>query len=253
MKFEILTEGFERLGEETAYSTIPLRSTATRRDFFLNVAAKELLELPEGEHDFEDAFGELSADRKQDLEDGLVLLSAFGGARITKENPESGSSCFCRVAGERDYRAIANLINGDSVYRMGTIPKSEVNMNEDMIRARQFNNLEYNFLYWKDETLKAVLLAGMPAPESYSAAFRLCGIAVSDDFAETERRLIAEKLINYTIDAFRKEFSVCRYLSFSEKDDLADLLMCKGFVRTAYLPNEAENGRDVTVYDMRVV
>ena len=42
MKFEILTDRFERRKERTAYGTIPLRRRADGRDFFLKETAAAL-------------------------------------------------------------------------------------------------------------------------------------------------------------------------------------------------------------------
>ena len=251
MKFEIVTEGFERRGDVTPYATIPLRSTASRRDFFLNASAYELLELSEGVHDFEEEFGALSTEKKRNLKDGLILLSAFGAAKVSEEEAGEAGPYFCRVAGEKDFKTIAAFINSDAVRRLGTIPKSETGMNEDMIRARQFNNLEYNFLCLKEGKLFAVLLVGMSGSESYSAAFRLCGIAVSAEADDTEVKNVAEMLLDNAVGEFQQEFSICRYLCFAEEDALAELLKEKGFSKTAHLIGEAEDGGNVTVYDWR--
>ncbi len=252
MKFEILSEGYERRGEETPFGTIPLRSTSNRRDFFLNSAAAELLALPEGVHDFEEEFGQCSPEKKRDLEDGLILLSAFGAAAITEEKPDFGAPYICRVAGEKDYKAIAALINSDTACRLGTIQKSETNMSQDMIRARQFNNQEYNFLCLKEGKPLAVLLVGMPAWESYSDAFRIAGIAVANETDQADIKELAGMLLDYAIAEFQEEFSICRYLSFAEDDPLAEMLKEKGFSETASLKGEAEDGGDVVIYDRRI-
>ena len=247
MRFEIINDGFEKRGDITPYGTLPLRSKGNGRDFFLNAPAAVLLDLSSGEHDFEAEFGGLPPEKQQELRDGLTLLSAFGAAKLQKESAESA---FCRVAGEKDYKAVSALVNSDSVTRMGKMPRDPEYMSQDSIRARQFNNDEYNFLYWENGALKGVLLACIPSSKTYSVAFRLCGIVVSEDADAAET---AGKLIDYTISEFQEEFRICRYLCFEEEDRLVPILLAHGFAQTAHLLKEAEDGGDVTIYDKRFI
>ena len=247
MKFEIISEAYEQRGDRTPYGTIPLRSKKNGRDFFLNAPAALLLQLPGGEHDFEAEFGAYEPEKQQDLRDGLILLSAFGAAVIRQEKAEGPS--FCRVAGEKDYRAVSALIRREDARRFGKMPMDPEYMSEDSIRARQFNNNEYNFLFFENGALKGVLLACMPSLKTYSAAFRLCGAAVEQG-ADAEEAV--GKLIDYTVLDFKDEFRVFRYLCFDENDPLLPVLENRGFKQTARLVKEAEDGGDVTVYDKRI-
>ena len=247
MKFRIITENFDVRGEATPYGTIPLRSRVNRRDFFLDIKAADLLSLPEGEHDFDELFGSCDPRDRRAFLDGLTLLSAFGVAEVSAEEPE-GPIC-CRVAGERDYRDISKLLTGEDTVRMGVVPADKVYMSEDNIRARQFNNDEYNFIYTENGEIKGVLIACMPQAGSFSAAFRLCGIAIARG---CDPDMIIGPLFACAKDAFRDEFRICRYLCFAEDDPFAERLTVLGFRETAKLSAEAEDGGDVTVYDLEV-
>ncbi len=248
MKFEICHDAYERRGQVTEDGTLPLRSLKNGRDFFLKAAAAPLLELDGSVHDAETEFSALTPETRQDYLDGLTLLSAFGAARVLEETAES--PVRIRVAGEKDYKAIAQLMNRENVLRLGKIPGDPTYMNEDNIRARQFNNDEYNFLYLRSGELRGVLLACMPSLKAHSVAFRLCGIAVEEGEDVGE---IVGKLTDYCIREFSGEFRVIRYLCFREEDPLLPYLEEMGFTRSAYLEKEAEDGGDVAVFDKRIL
>lgn len=257
MKFEILTDRFERRKERTAYGTIPLRRRADGRDFFLKETAAALLELPAGIHDFDECFGAYGKSLRQDLSDGLTLLSAFGAAAVVPE--QDSSACVFRVAGERDYADIAGFVNSGRVFFLGSLAASDDVMSMDAIRARQFNNLEYCFLYREQGELKGVLIAGMPSEESWSTACRLCGIVLSDEFAGSPSGLLSsdgEKavrgLLDCTEEAFRGDMGIFRYLCLKDDDPFLPFLKDEGFQETAFLRHELADGGDVRIYDRRI-
>ena len=245
MKFRIIRDGYEKRGDTTPYGTIPLRSKRNGRDFFLSVEAEALMTLPDGEYDFDGTFGAFDREKRQALLDGLTLLSAFGAAELFDEPRRSSE--FCRVAGEKDYCAVAALITDDTTLRFGQLPIDPVYMSQDSIRARQFNNEEYNFLYIKNDEIKAVLTACMPQASSYSAAFRLLGIAIGEGCDAED---VIDRLLECAMRSFCGEFRICRYLCFDPNDPFAKTLLSKGFKETARLFGEAEDGADVTVYDL---
>ena len=245
MKFRIINEGYEKRGDTTPYGTIPLRSKKNGRDFFLSVEAEELMALPDGEYDFDGTFGAFGQEKRQALLDGLTLLSAFGAAELNDETRRS--SAVCRVAGEKDYAAVAALITDDTTLRFGQLPVDPVYMSQDSIRARQFNNEEYNFLYIENGEIMAVLTVCIPQASSYSAAFRLLGIAIGKDCVSED---VINKLLECAMRSFCGEFRICRYLCFAPNDPFAKTLLSKGFKETARLLGEAEDGADVTVYDL---
>lgn len=257
MKFEILTDRFERRKERTAYGTVPLRRLADHRDFFLKETAAALLELPAGIHDFDECFGSCGESLRQDLLDGLTLLSAFGAATVVPE--QDRSACAFRVAGEHDYADIAGLVNGGRACFLGSVAASEDVMGMDAIRARQFNNLEYCFLYREQGELKGVLIAGMPSEESWSAACRLCGIVLSDEFAGSPSSLLSPEgeevvrgLLACTEEAFRGDMGIFRYLCLKDDDPFLPFLKNEGFQETAFLRQETTDGGDVRIYDRRI-
>lgn len=252
MRFEILFDRFERRGEETPYGTIPLRSTATKRDFFLDHSARHLLDLEGNVHDFDDEFGGEETAVRKSLLDGLRLLAAFGGAKLLPDEPRDPAGFCFRVSGEQDYKGAAALINDGGTRRLGPLPRDETAMNEDNLRARQFNNLEYLFLCLRGGEIAAVLITAMPKAESLSAAFRICGIALSEKLSRKEEPGVIRGLLKYVVAAFEGEFAICRYLSFEKSDGFVPILKSNGFTRTARLEKETASGGDVTVYDLRI-
>lgn len=255
MKFEILTENFERRKERTPYGTIPLRRISDRRDFFLNENAAALLELPAGVHIFEECFEGLDETLLRDLRDGLTLMAAFDAAAIDFE--EDKPVCTFAVAGERDYYDISALINNENAIRFGTFPNPQ-DMTMDAMRGRQFNNIEYHFLYREQGTLKGVLIVGLPSEESYSTAVRIIGIVLSGDVCtsaipeDPAAEPILRGLITYAENAFHNDMGIMRYLCYDSDDPILPLLLKMGYQETAFLRHETLNGNDVRIYDKRI-
>lgn len=251
MKFMLKSDAFQRLGEITDYDTIPLLATESKRNLFLPSGAEPLLAQSDNWIELEQLQASYS-DKAEDLKNGLILLECFGIAEV-KEDPRQEDKSL-RVAGERDYRSLADFLTGGKIRRYGNIDLSMTEyvqeyLNQDNIRARQFNNMEYNFLIRRNGELVAVLLVGMPSEASYSTACCISWFVVSEDVSEEEDVELLNKLLDYTAEAFKAEFTRLRYLSVAEGDLFVKMLVDYGFKQVAKLVKEADDGRDVIIYD----
>lgn len=251
MKFDIHTQEYERLGGTTEYGTIPLKGKDNNRNFFIDKDAAPLLDLSDGTYDFEKEFGGLSEKQQHNILDGLRVLSAFGGARVIKEENRDPSGFIFRVAGEKDYKEASALLTDDNARRFGTLFGEKDDLSEDDIRFRQFNNQEYLFLCLKNKKPVGVIVTVMPDPYSYAASFRISGAVLSGSLSEGETGAVLKGLLHKVKSAFESEFRICRYLQYEDGDKWLPYLKDEGFKKVAFLEKETAAGGDVTVYDLR--
>ncbi len=252
MRFEICTDEYERLGDTTQYGTIPLKGKKHNRHFFLDVTAADLLDLKDGTYDFDEEFKDLDSTQKNEIFDGLRVLAAFGGAKIIKEEDKDPEGFKFRVAGEKDYKEAAAFITDEDTLILGSVVKDGDIVNEDNLRATQFNNKEYVFLCRKSGKVVSVLVAVMPGEAAVTTAFQISGIAISKALSDKEKDEVVKGLWNYTKKAFEGEFRICRHLSYKEDDGFLPYAKEFGFVRTACLEKESAAGGNVEVYDKKL-
>lgn len=252
MRFEICTDEYERLGDTTQYGTIPLKGKKHNRNFFLDVTAADLLDLSDGIYDFDEQFKDLDSTQKNEIFDGLRVLTAFGGAKIIKEEDKDPDGFKFRVAGEKDYKETAAFLADKDTRVLGSVVKDGEIANEDNLRATQFNNLEYLFLCRRKGSIVAVLVAVMPKENAATTAFQISGAAVSKDLSDKEKDEVVKGLWDYTKGAFDGEFKICRHISYAEDDALLPYMKEFGFVKTASLEKETAAGGNVDVYDKKL-
>lgn len=249
MRFIVHQAVFEKVAERTSYGTIPLKIKKTGRELSLKETAGRLLEIADKELELENLLTGCDESLQQDLRDGLTLLSAFGIAEVF-DDPRDGEKDI-RVAGERDYRDIAAfLAKSDNIsYGNFKVDFTEY-INEDNIRARQFMNLEYNFLYRSGGEIKGVLLMAMPREYSFERICRIGWAVIARELSDQAEEII-NGLLDYAQTQFGDEFAACRYFHIQPDDRLVTILQQRGFTETAHLEKETNDGHDVVIYDCR--
>lgn len=251
MKFLIDSTAFVRTGEISLNGeNIPLKTVQTRRALFLKKNAEELLQVCDVWRDFDKAFAVFSAEKRSDLMDGLTLLRGFGIAEC-REDPVHSN---VRVAGERDYRGIAALIDENPNDGIGWLPPADKEVyQEDLLRARQFMNTEYHFLYEKDGKMRGMAVLVMPKPETLSVSVILGGTVFERSASEEEKRHMLLSLLSFAAKSFADEFRTVRFLQrYPESEPLTSALCDLGFRCVCTLKKEMPFGEDVAVYDMPI-
>jgi hypothetical protein len=251
MKFEILSDEYERLGDATQYGTIPLKGKSNKRNFFLDVTAAGLLDLPGGVHDFDGVFKDLDVKQKNEMVDGLRVLTAFGAARIIKEEDKDPDGFKFRVAGEKDYKDVAAFLGGKGTKTYGFVVSGDP-ATEDNLRANQFNNMEYLFLCRKNGKIVGLTVAIMPKETAATRAFQISGVVVADKLTDEEKDTVVKGLWDYVKKAFEGEFKICRHISYAEDDKFLSYLKDFGFIKTATLEKETSAGATSFVYDLKL-
>lgn len=248
MKFLIKAAAFKILGKETEDGTIPLQATESGRNLFLKATAASLIDKENLDREIDFADFVTDEGLKQDLENGLTLLECFGIAEVSG-NPRDEEKAVC-VAGERDYRPLAAFLAGDRARFYGNIGEPDsAYYDEDHIRARQFNNEEYNFYLRREGRLVANLVVVMPKDESIGRTCQLGWLAVDKDTDEAETGDIAAQLLAYAVAGLKDDFIRYRYLSIKKDDNFVPLLLELGFRQIVRLENEVAAGIDTVVYD----
>ena len=143
MRYLINSSAFTR--RDAQNGVIPMK--AGFRALFLKESAGVLLDRTDEWIDFDEVFRGAPEQLLRDLRDGLTLLECFDIAQVEEDKPVK----LCRVAGERDYRRISAFLAQHAGQGANqSLTYTPALHNEDGIRARQFNNHEYNFLAERD-------------------------------------------------------------------------------------------------------
>lgn len=243
MRFIINGDAFIR--QEARNGVIPLK--AGFRALFLKESAAALLDQPGEWIDFDDLAQGADEQLRRDLTDGLTLLACFDIAQVE----QSIQPKVCRVAGERDYRRITaflqkhagGMANPSLVY-------VEDAHNEDAVRARQFNNQEYNFICEQDGEIVALLIVRPPFPEDVSAVLYVQHALFDGSLADEKRLELLSVMIGEAAAAFAQDYGKMRYQYFDACQVRAlNELKALGFEHVCTLEKEMSGGAELCIYD----
>lgn len=256
MKFQIKSQSFERLGDATEYGTIPLRSLPDGRCLFLKAEAAPILDITDKWMDFEKFVAGSDDEKRRDYEDALTLLSCFGIAKVmTEPTPDEGVF----VAGEREYGEVSDFCLAVR-HAEGNIllnhAADDRYFSLSAVRERQFNNLEYHFMYKKDGAIRALMNISMMPDVTLPTAVILSGLLFPHGTDKVDRQTFTHALLSYTAAEFGKDFLRMRFLhkiprasSVPRFDETLRILKNEGFKKTAVLTRELPDGGDVHIYD----
>lgn len=243
MKYRINSGTYTVVGEHA--DTLALKTTDTRRVLCIPSGGTAVLDKP-------DVWVSLDGQEGAKLQDelnALRVLEAFNIADV-EHDPEPDTD-GCTVAGERQYREIAAFYKTAAQNpRSAIYAPSEEYISEDAIRARQFNNKEYNFIRRDDKGICAVLTIGVPTGTQVSSAGRINSAAfrAGDDDALCAHSLAA--LLRFAGDCFTGDLVKLRFIYTGEAQDwMLSVLETQGFEKICTLKRELAKSIDVTYYD----
>ncbi len=245
MKYRINSDSYTVVGPHA--DTLALKTTDTRRVLCIPAGGTAVLDNP----DVWVSFDEKDAEKRRDMLNALKVLEAFNIADVERD-PEPDTD-GCSVAGERQYRIISAFYKNEAGNPRTIISSdSEAYLSEDSIRARQFNNKEYNFIRSDADGVCAVITIGVPGKDRVDSAGRINNVAfrAGDDDAECRRSL--ESLIRFVSDCFKGDLSKLRFIyscSGEAQNWLRGILEDLGFKKTCTLEREIAKSVDVTFYD----
>ena len=243
MRYLINSSAFTR--REVQNGVIPMK--AGFRALFLKESAGALLDRTDKWIDFEEVTQGVSEQQRRDLRDGLTLLECFDIAQIEAEKPVK----LCRVAGERDYRRISAFLEcyaGKGPNQ--SLAYSPALYNEESVRARQFNNHEYNFQAELEGQIVALMIVRPPAAGDVSSVVYLQHVIYAAELPEAEQTALLEALLAEVEAAFRQDYARLRFQYFDAcQDGLLSALTAQGFQKTCTLERELLGGVDLTIYD----
>lgn len=246
MRYLINSSAFTR--QEAQNGVIPMK--AGFRALFLKESAGALLDRTDEWLDFEEVAHGVSERQRRDLRDGLTLLECFDIAQIEEEKPIK----LCRVAGERDYRRISAFL----ACHAGKGPNQSLSYtpemhNEDSIRARQFNNLEYNFLMERDGQISALLIVRPPAADDVSSVVYIQHAVYDAALPADEHTVLLEAMLAEVERSFCQDYARLRYQYFDVcQDTTLAVLTSLGFQRVCTLERELFKTVDLHIYDRKI-
>lgn len=253
MRFQLYKDRFRRLGDHTEYGTIPLYSEANGKNLFLPLAAEPLLQLAEsspGWHVFEEVARDFEEEQQRALEDALVILSSFGLAECLQEEEQREGVW---VVGEKEYKEVVSFIREAQAEGGGYLLEGRGStdyFSVPALRARQFNNLCYHFMYRRDDLIRGVMFVSMMDREIMPTAILLAGLLFRPGLRGEERKVVFQGLLQYVAGAFRQDYAKLRFLYKCEAEaETLSLLLEAGFRKIAVLPRELADGGSVTLYD----
>ena len=253
MKFMIDSTKYQRTGETTASGTLPLKSLANDRPLFLDGKAADILDHCDVWEDFDELLrGQKS--RRKELYDALVLLNCFGVAQIEEETCDPALP-RTRIAGEREYRSVSAFLLihrhlKDAYFLHSDVPDEYYS--EDNLRARQFNNQEYNFYIEQNGLPRALLQIAMPDPTCLTRTATICGLVCDAEADEEEKHRFPAMLLDRACSALRKDCGRLRFLCTAETQSFRTFLTEQGFREIGRLTAELPDGGDVTILDLQI-
>lgn len=250
MKFLIKSNAYEKVGGVNEYGTVPLKTDG--RNLFLKEEAGSILEHNDEWTDFDELTKGFDPDKLRDYEDTLTLLSAFGIAEI-ETLPPKDEGVF--VAGEREYAAVSEFLLKHRKEK-GNFLLSDAGddfFSQSNVRARQFNNVEYNFTYKKGGEILALLIVETAAKGTLSTSLTLNGLIFRQNLSDEERQNITREFLKYLAGEFCEDYRRLRFLrkitAENVDETVFNMLKSEGFKKTAVLKNELYGGKDVEIYD----
>lgn len=246
MRFIINGEAFTR--QEARNGVIPMK--AGFRALFLKESAAALLDKPGEWVDFDALAQGADESLRRDLSDGLTLLECFDIAQVEREIV----SKTCRVAGERDYRRITAFLKQHAGGEANpSLVYVEDAHNEDAVRARQFNNQEYNFICEQEGEIAALLIVRPPFSEDVSAVLYVQHALFDGALPEETRMQLLSAMLEEAASAFRQDYGKMRYqvIDPCQERTLKELKKL-GFTHVCTLEKEMAGGADLHIYDRKI-
>ena len=243
MRYLINSSAFTR--RDAQNGVIPMK--AGFRALFLKESAGVLLDRTDEWIDFDEVFRGAPEQLLRDLRDGLTLLECFDIAQVEEDKPVK----LCRVAGERDYRRISVFLAQHAGQGANqSLTYTPALHNEDGIRARQFNNHEYNFLAERDGQIIALMIVRPPAAGDVSSVVYLQHVVYATELPAAEHQPLLQALLTEVETAFRPDYARLRFQYFDAcQDGMLSALANLGFQKTCTLERELLGGLDLTIYD----
>lgn len=233
--------------------TISLMIKKTNQIIYLNSAARKILFDPNKTGDLDKFVQNLNVEDKEqaykDYEELLYQLECFELVKIEKEEQES--ILGCKIAGEKDYNEIARFITANIKNQFSY--SNVVNMkyyNPISIRTRQFNNNEYNILYFSEGKIIADLVVALPPKTSGFVVVYFNAVFFSKELNESDSKRVLKELLEYASKLFEKNFCKLRFHYFNEMQNwLLDTLENMGFNKVCTFEKELREDKALTVYD----
>ena len=246
MRFIINGEAFTR--QEARNGVIPMK--AGFRALFLKESAAALLDKSDEWIDFDDLAQDADESLRRDLSDGLTLLECFDIAQVERESLPK----VCRVAGERDYRRITAFLKQHAGGEANpSLVYVEDAHNEDAVRARQFNNQEYNFICEQDGGIAALLIVRPPFSEDVSAVLYVQHALFDGALPEETRMQLLSAMLEEAASAFRQDYGKMRYQVIDPcQERTLKELTALGFTHVCTLDKEMAGGTDLHIYDRKI-
>lgn len=243
MKYRINSGAYTVLGDHA--DTLVLKTTDTRRALCIPAGGTAVLDNADTWHCFDEKDGE----KRRDMQNALKVLEAFNIADI-EHDPEPDTD-GCTIAGERQYREISAFYK-TAIRNAHTIlyTSSDEYHSEDMIRMRQFNNKEYNFIRRDSNGICAVLTIGVSGMQQVDCTGKINSVAfrAGDDDAMCRRSM--ESLVRFAAECFRGDLNKFRFIyTGSAQDWLLGAFEGLGFKKVCTLEREIAGSIDVTFYD----
>lgn len=185
---------------------------------------------------------------ENDLMDTVYLLEAFTIAKIY-DKPKH-DDCVV-VAGDRDYLSLSNFIkaNKNNKYNYITVINMSL-FSAVSIRARQFNNQEYTFIYREDGEVQGCITLAVPIVGVQVNTMNILLIVFAENTNDEKCVAILGKLLEYAMYQFNGEFRKVRINYFSSNHDIIiGILKKQGFQKVAHYDDELKEYGDLTVYD----
>lgn len=180
----------------------------------------------------------------------MTLLACFDIAQVEQNIPPK----VCRVAGERDYRRITAFLQKHAGGKANpSLAFVEDAHNEEAVRARQFNNQEYNFLCEEDGEIIALLIVRPPFPEDVSAVVYVQHALFDGTLADEMRLQLLSAMLEEAASAFAQDYGKLRYQFFDAcQTRTLNELETLGFEHVCTLEKEMSGGADLHIYDRRI-
>lgn len=252
MKYKFLKENYTIREEEN--DTVSLMINKTNQIIYLNSAAKKLLNDSSSTGELSAFVENLDTEEKaqayKDYEELLYQLECFDVVKLEKQ--KSGMEDSCRIAGEKDYNMISQFIRTGANNPLSyTSIANKKYYDSTGIRARQFNNMEYNLLYFMDGKLEAVLVVSLPPSASGLAVSYLSAVFFGKQLSEAQCEEASGKLITFALGLFEIRFSKIRFHYYDKtQDKLLEILKKQGFTPICTFKDELRGNKPLTVYDI---
>lgn len=243
MKYRINSENYTVIGPHA--DTLALKTTDTRRVLCIPSGGAGVLDSPDVWVSFEEKDGA----KRRDMLNALKVLEAFNIADVEHDSAPDTDGCI--IAGERHYRIISAFYKtAVSNPRTVLYTVSDGYLSEDSIRARQFNNKEYNFIRSDADGVCAVLTIGVPGTEQVDSAGRINNVAFRAGDDEDACRYSLEALVRFAAECFKGDLNKLRFIYTDPVQDwLRGFFENTGFKKTCTLEREIAKSLDVTFYD----